>query len=396
MVEKNDITMEKDKNLLIFTNKNFPYKISFDLNSGKYFKILPDKQKELKSINFYFTNHYYKDIIKQEDFPVYYKMIEMAADRGWNLRNMGSVLSFLRHNLCWEQYLVLNIPIDNSVNFPLSIFPKDVLNAILRAIKLNNMSEYRYLTRGWHSKYTLPDVIDNNFNRMNANPDFFNCIRYISQFKDDLDFIQRFSIICCQYHRVLDIIKNFHYEYKSLIEYICFLEDYEGYERDSEAIQDLYDYADMSAKLAEMCDRKGKFEKYPHFLKSRHHIVARNFNIIKEERKEELFTRMYKGELAYSYGKYCIIEPTSTKDILKEAQEMHNCVASYIDKVIDGKTHIVFMRERKSINDSLVTVEVKNGHICQAFQKNNVVITEEQRKFLQNYAKNKKFILDNI
>ena len=33
------ITMEKDKNFLIFTNNLFPYKISYDLNSGKYYKI---------------------------------------------------------------------------------------------------------------------------------------------------------------------------------------------------------------------------------------------------------------------------------------------------------------------------------------------------------------------
>ena len=75
---------------------------------------------------------------------------------------------------------------------------------------------------------------------------------------------------------------------------------------------------------------------------------------------------------------------------------MHNCVASYIDKIIEGRTHIVFMREKENIDDSLVTVEVKLGHLCQAYQKNNNRISQEQLEFLQKYAKNKKIILDNL
>ena len=112
--------------------------------------------------------------------------------------------------------------------------------------------------------------------------------------------------------------------------------------------------------------------------------------------KEELFDNAYDGSLEYSNGKYTIIEPKSTGDIFKEANQMHNCVASYIDRIIEGRTKIVFMREKENIDDSLVTVEVKNGHICQAYQKSNCRISEEQRKFLEKYAKNRKLVLDNI
>lgn len=398
-----EITMEKDKNLLIFTNNLFPYKISFDLNTGKYHKIANNNIKEIKCIKPFFAHCYYRHIINKEKFPVYYRIIEMAkdlSDYSSYISNMGSVLNLLRTHMFWEQYLTLNIPVTRDMDYPLTFFPKDVLSTINRAIKLNETyKNEKYPNSRWYDpyKYALPNAFNKIISKMCDYSDIlFSAIRYIGQFEDDRDFMQRFSFIYEHYEKFVDLVKTYNYEYKTLIEYLCYLQDYDGYDYRSSIMNDLCDYNSMSSKIAKVCDRKGKYEKYPHFLKSRHMIVTKNYNIMEQNYKEEFFSAAYNGGLEYSDRKYAIIEPKSSKDILKEASEMHNCVASYIDKIIEGRTHIVFMREKENIDDSLVTVEVKLGHLCQAYQKNNNRISQEQLEFLQKYAKNKKIILDNL
>jgi hypothetical protein len=95
------------------------------------------------------------------------------------------------------------------------------------------------------------------------------------------------------------------------------LQNYDGYDYCSDAMRDLYDYVNMSSQMAKMFDKKGKYEKYPHFLMSKHMIISKNYRIMKEEHKEELFDNAYDGSLEYSNDKYAIIEPKSTGDIFK-------------------------------------------------------------------------------
>ena len=66
---------------------------------------------------------------------------------------------------------------------------------------------------------------------------------------------------------------------------------------------------------------------------------------------------------------------------------MSNCLASYIDKVIDGKCHILFLREKNNPDKSLVTVEVVNGHVVQAKRRFNNDITDEDRKIIDAFNK---------
>lgn len=394
MVQKKcNITMKKEKELLIFSNTNFPYKISFNLNTGEYQKISDKGVKTIKNVNPFFANVYYGDIINEEQFPIYSKMIDMAAREGCYLSNMGTVLGYLRKHLCWEQYFVLNIPIDINVTFPLTYFPRDILKILQRAISLSVTlrEECKY---SWRQRYALPEKIDRSLKR--ESDLFFNCIRYCGQFNDDREFAQNFSFFYGRWNEFQILVENYHYEYKTLFKYLCFLQDYEGYDYYGDIMNELSDYTKMSVQLARLYDENCKFEKYPHFLASKHRIVSANYNAVKKTMEEKLFAQQYDGSLAYAYGKYCIIEPQKTTDILKEAQQMHNCVASYIERVVEGRTHIVFMRERANIDDSLVTVEVKEGHIRQAYQICNTTITEEQREFLRKYAKNKNLVLDNV
>lgn len=67
----------------------------------------------------------------------------------------------------------------------------------------------------------------------------------------------------------------------------------------------------------------------------------------------------------------------------------NNCVASYIDKVIDGQCHILFLRKKNKPDESLVTIEVRNNHIVQARRRFNDDVTVEDQKAIDAF--NKKF-----
>lgn len=68
---------------------------------------------------------------------------------------------------------------------------------------------------------------------------------------------------------------------------------------------------------------------------------------------------------------------------------MHNCVGSYINKIIDGKTQIVFLRRFNKPKESLVTVEIRNNALSQAFRQYNTSLTKDDTEFLKKYCKAK-------
>ena len=84
-------------------------------------------------------------------------------------------------------------------------------------------------------------------------------------------------------------------------------------------------------------------------------------------------------------GDYTFIYPKSTQEIKDEAVQMNNCVASYIDKVLERRCDILFMRYKDSPCRSLVTIEVANGKIVQALQKFNDPLTAEQADVVEKW-----------
>ena len=67
----------------------------------------------------------------------------------------------------------------------------------------------------------------------------------------------------------------------------------------------------------------------------------------------------------------------------------NNCVASYIDRVINGECHILFLRKKDRPSDSLVTIEVRDNHIVQARRRFNDPVTPEDQVAIDAF--NKKF-----
>lgn len=186
------------------------------------------------------------------------------------------------------------------------------------------------------------------------------------------------------YHYIFqELIGDFGYNAKDLWLYLDRLKTFEAIEDMRYLLNELYDYATMMSKLSP------KYDKYPRHFLTTHKIACRNYNRMKQEFSEELFRKQINKNYEITYGEYIFIYPDSTQDIKDEAVQMSNCVASYIDKVIDGKCHILFLRKKDKPDESLVTIEVRNNKIVQARRRFNDPVTSEDQKAIDYF--NKKF-----
>ena len=102
---------------------------------------------------------------------------------------------------------------------------------------------------------------------------------------------------------------------------------------------------------------------------------------------EEDFQKRINKEMEKTFGDYCFIYPKCTQDIKDEAVQQNNCVASYIKRVIEGDSHILFLRKRHQLDKSLVTIQVRDGKIVQALQRFNHPLTKEQEEVVDKWNK---------
>lgn len=179
------------------------------------------------------------------------------------------------------------------------------------------------------------------------------------------------------------LIEEYGYNAKSLFLYVDTLKTFEAIEHIGYLMKELYDYARMMKAISP------KFDRYPRNFLTTHKIACRNYNRLKKEFPEELFKVRINKDYECTFGDYQFIYPTSTQDIKDEAVMQNNCVASYIDDVVDGKCHIMFLRKKTSPKNSLVTIEIRNNSIVQAKRRFNDPVTDEDQLAIDYW--NKKF-----
>jgi len=87
---------------------------------------------------------------------------------------------------------------------------------------------------------------------------------------------------------------------------------------------------------------------------------------------------------------YRIIVPQNTDEVKNEGIKLHHCVASYIDLIISGQTKILFMRDKDSLEESLLTLEVRGNTLIQYRGAINRNPNEKEMMALKKWAKKKK------
>ena len=81
----------------------------------------------------------------------------------------------------------------------------------------------------------------------------------------------------------------------------------------------------------------------------------------------------------FEYGNFVVSIPTCGQDIVAEGQNMHHCVGSYVNNVVNGDTYICFVRHKDTPNQCYITCQVHtNGQIGQYFLAYDRYITANE------------------
>lgn len=136
----------------------------------------------------------------------------------------------------------------------------------------------------------------------------------------------------------------------------------------------MWEYDGSACKVCEyikLCrDMNKKPQKQNNF--PREYIeTKKTYELNKQEYENNRLRGNYaKQEKAFTftYGEYSVFCPTCAKDIIDEGANMHHCVGSYVNQVVNNSTYIVFIRKTNEPNQCYITCQVgTNGELGQYF-----------------------------
>ena len=88
------------------------------------------------------------------------------------------------------------------------------------------------------------------------------------------------------------------------------------------------------------------------------------------------------SDKSYADDAYAIRPVSSVSEMVEEAECQHNCLATYAGAVAEGMTDIWLMRRADRPDESLVTVEVRDGEVRQAFRACNQLPSDAELRWL--------------
>ena len=139
----------------------------------------------------------------------------------------------------------------------------------------------------------------------------------------------------------------------------------------------------------------GKVDKYPKNWLTTFRRTKRNYDDIRKRIDEKKFKEEVSKhqDLLYNDKKFSIVLPEKAQDVRQEGAMLKHCVASYVDRIANGQTCIVFCRDNVNTTEPYVTVEVKNGAVTQAYGYQDSKPEKDALKFLAKWAKEKDLTL---
>lgn len=195
-------------------------------------------------------------------------------------------------------------------------------------------------------------------------------------------------------NQIIQVIQHYNLDLDAFLEYCLYLNHVE-----SVSIERLMvDYSDyLRRELHLKGGRMARMEKYPQTWLSATHKQQQEYkNLQHLERMEEKgntekFDNSIEANrhLEWEQGNYLIRMPTGAEDIRDEADQMHHCVATYIPQIEAGEKIVMFMRDKENPDKSLVTVEVIDGAITQAYAQRDTYPSIPCMVWLTKWAQKK-------
>ena len=224
-------------------------------------------------------------------------------------------------------------------------------------------------------------------------------IEYAKKFIDEF-LISYATRVPTEYY-LNELLNVAEFQPQRLIEYIMYDLPRQGYggsgwrNNMNDAINELVDTLRMQKILY------GKIrEKYPEYLSSLHiklsNMLRVRQDIIDAEGFENAVTEMKKYEWKPDGSKWQIICPKNKEDMIDEANQQQNCLASYVSRVAEGTSRIYFLRSsNENMKDkSVVTIETNDNKVVQVKARNNRNADKEHLDFIKMWARNKNLAME--
>lgn len=372
----------KEKQFLVFDfedGKNVKYDFATKQTIGKKGKVVNDLKSQLKGYSI-------EDIIDcctDKQYGKFLKFVQREYSRsGYGIWNVGTILSKVPYYSNYEQLFSAGIDdiVGSGFNYKINDIPKGLIK-LCRTHKIKLSNEFLTLYK------KNPDAYLMAYN-----------MEYISLTDDDVYAVLTMKISIKEYYGtrqydynyksvyVLEwLLKEHKYTLKGLMNYLDYLKTFEALDNVYDVLRELGDYVNMVSELSP------KFEKYPKHFLTTHRIASRNYNRLKQKFEEDKFKNRIDKSLERTFGDYRFYYPDSTDDIKCEATQQNNCVASYIQRVIDGDCHILFLRLKDRPDESLVTIEVREVDgvykIVQAKRAYNHDVSKEESEIINKFNK---------
>jgi len=131
---------------------------------------------------------------------------------------------------------------------------------------------------------------------------------------------------------------------------------------------------------------------FPRNLKQSHDVAVKVYN---EKMKQNMTLQNFKNErlfkeavdsyehLEHTGDNYCIVKPKEQKELNEFGEKLSNCVGSYMQRVIDKSSQILWLF---SNNELKLALEVQENNLVQAKGFSNRVPNQEEQKYLQEWC----------
>lgn len=364
----------KEKQFLVFDYED-GRTVKYDFATKQSIGI---KGKPVKDLKGQLSGFSLEDLIECCDDKNYANFLYFVVRKEDNyISNIGTILSRVPKYSMYEQYFSAGITnIASRLSFKINEVPKPLLKICRQhEIKISNelIKYYKH----------NPDanLIAFNLDYMSIGHQDVATMLTREFYSIDGGYVRSDERCYRSYYNYL--IDEYGYTAKALCVYVDELTTYEAIDDVGFIMKELYDYAFMMNKISP------KFDKYPRHFLTTHKIACRNYNRLKTVFEEQDFKKMINKSYECTIGNYCFIYPNSTEEIKEEAVKQNNCVASYIQRVIDGNCHILFMRKKNEQEESLVTIEIRNNRIVQAKRRFNDPVSAEEQSIINKW--NEKF-----
>ena len=120
-------------------------------------------------------------------------------------------------------------------------------------------------------------------------------------------------------------------------------------------------------------------EMFPGNLQSVHDNAMKayraNQDAINNKALTDIAKKAMKAEIENE--EYCIVVPETVTDFISEGNQQHNCVSSYVRRVINKDCVIFFIRKKEDPTESFITAECRTNGLNQIMYKNNVPVSNK-------------------